>query len=247
MTIFVKNALQFLAILIPHVKKLTLWACALVALGSVAFAGPETNAKDSKAVVPPPCPEWYADKEWNVNLWGTYVFTGNDWRDDEYLGADHAWGGGVDFKYFFHRYFGIGIQGWAANATRQTFDLANTPVIINETGQDSRPVGAFLGTFTLRLPAHGSRFAPYLWGGGGVLFGGGDRDELVNDATVPGAAPLFHTEHHGTSTEGIGQIGAGFEFRFTPHLGWTNDFSWNFVTHENSDFGMARTGINFAF
>jgi hypothetical protein len=226
-------------------RKLTLCLCALVALGSAAFAGTEYS-KDSKTV-PPPCPEWYADKEWNVNLWGTYVFTGNEWRDDEYLGADHAWGGGVDLKYFFHRYFGIGLQGFAVNATRHTFDLANNPIIIDETGTDSRLVGAFLGTFTLRFPAHCSRFAPYLWGGGGVIFGGGDRDELVSDPTAPGSAPLFHTEHHGTSTEGIGQVGAGFEFRFTPHFGWTNDFSWNFVTRENSDFGMARTGINFAF
>lgn len=220
-------------------KTLTACVCALVAFSSVAFAGPET---DSKPVAPPPCPEWYADKEWNVNLWGTYVFTGNDWRDDEYFGADHSWGGGVDFKYFFHRYFGIGIQGWAVNATRHTFDLANTPVIINARGEDSRLVGAFLGTLTLRLPMHCSRFAPYIWGGGGVVFGGGDRDEIVSDG-----APLFHTEHHDTSTEGIGQVGAGFEVRFTRHIGWTNDFSWNFVTRENSDFGMARTGINFAF
>src|SRR5881396_1669188 len=26
-----------------------------------------------------PCPEWYADNEWNVNLWGTYVFTNTDY------------------------------------------------------------------------------------------------------------------------------------------------------------------------
>ncbi|HEX7518511.1 MAG TPA: hypothetical protein VF345_14625, partial [Chthoniobacterales bacterium] len=182
------------------------------------------------------------------NLWGTYVFTGNEWRDDEYLGADHAWGGGVDIKYFFHRYFGIGLQGFAVNANRETFDLANNRVIINERGSDSRLVGAFLGTFTLRFPAHCSRFAPYIWGGGGVIFGGGERDEIVSDGMGGNIAPgLFHTEHHGTSTEGIGQIGAGFEVRFTRHIGWTNDFSWNFVTRDNSDFGMARTGINFAF
>jgi hypothetical protein len=228
------------------VKKLTLCFCTVVVLGSASFAGSETYSKDSKSV-PPPCPEWYGDNEWNVNLWGTYVFTGNEWRDDGYLGADHAWGGGVDLKYFFHRYFGIGVQGWAVNADRQTFNLAfNPPVIINETGRDSRLVGAFLGTFTLRLPVHCSPFAPYIWGGAGVIFGGGERDEIVNDGFI-GAAPLFHTEHHGTSTEGIGQIGAGFEVRFTRHIGWTNDFSWNFVTRENSDFGMARTGINFAF
>ena len=222
-------------------KKLMLSVCALVALGSAAFAGTETYSKDKTVI--PPCPEWYGDNEVNLNLWGTYVFTGNEWRNDEYLDADHAFGGGADLKYFFHRYFGIGVQGWAVNATRQTFDLAfNPPLIRNQIGEDSRIVGAFLGTFTLRFPAHCSRFAPYIWGGGGVIFGGGERDVIVSDGV-----PFFHTEHRDSSSEGIGQVGAGFEVRFTRHIGWTNDFSWNFVTRENSDFGMARTGINFAF
>jgi hypothetical protein len=230
-------------------KKLALCLCSLVALASAAFAGTDYS-KESKNV-PPPCPEWYADKEWNLNLAGVYVFTGSEWRDDRYLLSDHAWGGSVDLKYFFHRYFGIGIQGFGLSSNRHTTDfVVAPPVFINATGEDSRLVGGFLGTFTVRFPMHCSRFAPYIWGGGGVLFGGGDRDEVVFDGVGGvGAVPvnLFHTEHHDSSTEGIGQIGAGFEVRFTPHVGWTNDFSWNFVTRENSDFGMARTGINFAF
>ena len=40
---------------------------------------------------------------------------------DKYLGGDHAWGGGMDFKYFFHRYFGIGLEGMALNA--DNFDI----------------------------------------------------------------------------------------------------------------------------
>ena len=59
-------------------------------------------------MAPLPCPEWYRDTEFNVGLWGTYVFTGNSWANDRYLEADHAWGGGGDLKYFFHRYFGVG-------------------------------------------------------------------------------------------------------------------------------------------
>ena len=66
-----------------------------------------------KQVAPPPCPQWYADNEFNVSLWGTYIFTGNNWQTDRYIEADHAWGGGIDLKYFFHRYFGVGIEGWA--------------------------------------------------------------------------------------------------------------------------------------
>ena len=233
-------------------KKLSLCFCVLLALGSAASAGSLATTSKESANIVTTCPEWFGDNEWNLNLWGTYVFTDTDWRFDEYLGSDHAWGGGADLKYFFHRYFGIGIQGFAVNATRQTFNISlihppfsiprHPDIEVNETGEDSRLAGAFLGTFTLRFPVHCSRFAPYIWGGGGVIFGGGEKDEIVHDFGLN-----FHTEHHGSSAEGIGQVGAGFEVRFTRHIGWTNDFSWNFVTRNNSDFGMARTGINFAF
>src|SRR5215469_740923 len=93
----------------------------VVAIASVAFAGTETySGKEMKQVAPPACPQWYADNEFNLSLWGTYVFTGNQWQNDRYLEADHAWGGGGDLKYFFHRYFGVGIEGWAV-AARQGF------------------------------------------------------------------------------------------------------------------------------
>ena len=45
----------------------------------------------------------------------------------------------------------------------------------------------------------------------------------------------------------MGQVGGGFEYRFTPHFGWQNDISWNIVSGSNNNFGMARTGLNFAF
>ena len=45
----------------------------------------------------------------------------------------------------------------------------------------------------------------------------------------------------------MAQVGAGFEVRITPHIGWTNDFSWNIVSGSHNNFGMARTGVNFAF
>ena len=74
-------------------KKLIIATCALAALASVAFGGTETYSGKQTAVQPaPPCPEWYRDTEWNVSLWGTYMFTGSNWRDDQYLGVDHAWG-----------------------------------------------------------------------------------------------------------------------------------------------------------
>jgi hypothetical protein len=45
----------------------------------------------------------------------------------------------------------------------------------------------------------------------------------------------------------MGQVGGGMEVRLTPHIGWVSDFSWNFVDGPHNNFGMVRTGVNFAF
>jgi len=232
-------------------KRLTVALCAMVALVSAAYAGPEYSGKEIKQVAPPPCPQWYADNEFNVDLWGTYLFTGNNWANDRYVEADHAWGGGIDLKYFFHRYFGVGIEGWVVDARRETFDFeVAPPVFIDRTGRESRAVGSVLGTFTLRYPIPCTRFAPYVWAGGGAIFGGGERDRVVFDGfgTVGNTTvELFHTDHSGSTTEAIGQFGGGIEIRITPHIGWMNDFSWNVVDGPDNNFGMVRSGVTFAF
>src|SRR6266478_9049138 len=105
-------------------KRLVLCLLGFGVIASAAFAGETYSGKEMKQVAPPPCPEWYADQEFNVSLWGTYVFTGNQWPEDRYIEADHAWGGGIDFKYFFHRYFGVGIEGWIADARQRFEDIS---------------------------------------------------------------------------------------------------------------------------
>ena len=82
-------------------KKPVLGLLCIVALTSAAFAGETYSGKEMKQVAPPPCPQWYADNEFNVGLWGTYIFTGNNWQDDRYLETDHAFGGGIDLKILF--------------------------------------------------------------------------------------------------------------------------------------------------
>jgi hypothetical protein len=223
-------------------KRLVLYLLGFGVIASAAFAGESYSGKEMKQVAPPPCPEWYADQEFNVSLWGTYVFTGNDWANDRYLEADHAWGGGGDLKYFFHRYFGIGIEGWVVDARRAFEDVTEVgPAIIVTKEHESRAVGAVLGTLTLRYPIRCTRFAPYIFGGGGGIFGGGERDHVVFEEG------LVTTEHTDSETKAIGQVGGGIEVRFTPHIGWVSDFSWNFVDGPNNNFGMVRTGVNFAF
>ena len=254
------------------VKHLTLSLLTFFACLGLAYAGTEYSGKEMKQVAPP-CPQWYADNEWNISLWGTYAATGTEYEPnpsladivqstteghtvygtfDRYLGGDHAFGGGGDIKYFFHRYFGIGVEGFVLDAHRGAgFDLeSNGVTFIKERRSEDRAVGEVLGTFTLRYPIPCSRFAPYVWAGGGVIWGGGERDAIIFDGfggvgEVP--VPLFHTIHHGTTSKAVGQFGGGLEVRISPHIGWMNDFSWNIVNGPQNDFGMVRSGLTFAF
>ncbi len=241
-------------------KKLVLSLFAMGALAAVAFAGTESySGKEMKQVapMPPPCPQWFADNEWDISLWGTYAFTGTESNRtdaeytedrriygtyDRFLGDDHAWGGGVDAKYFFRRYFGVGIEGFALDGKGSHITAEENPIDEHASPRD-HTVGAVLGTLTLRYPIPCTRFAPYIWAGGGGIFGGrNDRPtvELVNNEP-------FFTVKDQSETRGIGQFGGGMEVRITPHIGWISDFSWNVVDGPHNNFGMARTGINFAF
>jgi hypothetical protein len=243
--------------------------------GSVSadrYSGKET--KDTKQFVLP-CPELYRDNEWNVNLWGTYVFTNTDYNPnldiadliqsttegetvagsfDRYIGNDHAWGGGGDIKYFFHRYFGIGVEGFALNAHKRSYDIDLRPldgVFVGHNIDDQRVVGAVLGTFTLRYPIPCTRFAPYAWAGGGAIFGGGERDSVTTQP-IPGLPNEFPTvnaqsHHFDGETKAMGHFGFGLEFRFTRNIGWTNDVSWGVIEGPKNNFTMLRSGINFAF
>ncbi len=238
-------------------KRLVLCLLGFGMIASVASAGETYSGKEMKQVAPPPCPEWYADNEFNVSLWGTYVFTGSKWEADRYLEADHAWGGGIDFKYFFHRYFGVGIEGFGLDArqAREDVFVDLSDGIFSRTFQNHREaVGSVLGTFTLRYPIHCTRFSPYIWGGFGGIFGGGQRP--INRWVREGGTiaqggegfDIFETVGHTDSeTRIMGQVGGGMEVRLTPHIGWVSDFSWNFVDGSHNNFGMARTGVNFAF
>jgi len=237
-------------------KKLGLSLFAIGVLVSMTFAGTESfSGKEMKQVAPapPPCPQWYADNEWNVSLWATYAFTGTDYDRgspvesvsgspgtyDRFLGGDHAWGGGGDLKYFFHRYFGVGIEGFGLAAHGSRYVIQDFTPISKES--DRHAAGGVLGTLTLRYPIPCTRFSPYVWAGGGGIFGGhNDRHFDAPDGDV-----IF--TRLDAVDRAMGQFGGGMEIRITPHIGWTGDFSWNVVDGSQNNFGMVRTGINFAF
>jgi hypothetical protein len=222
----------------------------------------EVNFSSKEAIATQPSPCWYADREWQVSLWGTYVFTGNDYptlgnsnpflvvpEHDTFIEADHAWGGGVNANYFFARYFGIGVEGYVLDV-RQSYpdvfiNFGNVGGGTNfaRTSHDQRVIGSVLGTFTLRYPIGCSRFAPYLFAGGGAIIGGGQTS--VFDTTTLG--DIEFTRRSGSTTKAIGQFGGGVEVRLTSHIGLINDFTWNIIDGRNNNFGMTRTGLTFAF
>jgi opacity protein-like surface antigen len=238
-------------------KKLTLCLLAVIGLGSAAYAGSDSYSgkemKQTTTAAQPSC-EWYRDTEWDVGLWGAYAFTGTDndrtglantfFGDpgtyDRFLGGDHAWGGGIDAKYFFHKYFGLGVEGFGLDAHGSRYVIENFGGTAFFKDSDEHVVGAALATLTLRYPIGCSRFAPYVWAGGGGIFGGHNERPVY----VGGVAD--HISHDDESRF-MGQFGGGLEVRITPAIGWINDFSWNVVDGKNNNFGMVRTGINIAF
>ena len=165
--------------------------------------------------------DWFRDREWNFDLFGSYAFTARPYRGDRYLGVDHTWGGGIDANYMFNRYLGLGVEGYALSA------------------EDT--IGQASGNLIFRYPIPGTRFAPYGYAGGGVIFNGSRVEDLVDSGR-----PFRNFRRH-NDAEGMGQFGAGVKFRLTPDIGIINDFSWNVVNGDENDFGMVRGGVRFAF
>ena len=144
---------------------------------------------------------------------------------NELFARDDTFGGGVDVKYFWNRYFGVGLEG-VGLAAKTNF------------------AGGGLVTLTGRFPF--GRFAPYVTGGIGFIDGGATLYKFFNEkhtyGTPPGT-PLVDAGSYvlnerefwtvdpvsNNHVRALGQIGAGLEFRMTCHIGLMADFTWNFV------------------
>lgn len=134
-------------------KKLIITTLSAVALASSAFAG-ETMRHSSKETYAPTS-SCFADREWQVDLFGVYGFTSSS--QDQLLG-DHAWGGGLGLNYFFQRNLGVGIEG-----------------ILYDTSGDA--LGSAALNVFLRFPCEQSCLAPYVYAGVGGVFNAEDRDK----------------------------------------------------------------------
>lgn len=204
-------------------KKLIISLLGLTTLTATGFAGPveSSSSKEMQQTYTAPADQFYQDREWNFDLFGARADTYNDYRNDRYLGADHAYGGGLDVNYMFTRYFGVGLEGYALDAD----DV----------------IGQTSANLVFRYPVPNTRFAPYGYAGGGALFNGSRVEDLVSNGHSPASV------RRNADVEGVGQFGAGFEVRITPHIGLINDYSYNLVNGADNNFGMFRSGVRFAF
>ncbi len=208
---------------ISSMKKLIVSLLGLTMLAATGFAGPveSSNSKEMQQTYNAPSEQFYGDREWNFDLFGVRGDTFNEYRQDRYLGADHGYGGGLGVSYMFTRYLGVGLEGYALDAD----DV----------------VGQLSSNLIVRYPLPNSRIAPYGYVGGGVVFNG----SRLEDAASIGASPA--SVRRRSDVEGLGQAGAGFEVRITPHIGVINDFSYNLVNGPDNNYGLLRSGIRFAF
>jgi hypothetical protein len=149
---------------------------------------------------------------------------------NQLFARDNTWGGGVDAKYFWSKYFGAGIEALGLAAK-------------------TKFAGGSLLTLTVRYPF--GRFAPYGFGGIGFIDGGGTLYQFYNEQNVTNGlvgpvgdrrAGFVTNEHEFLTTDlvknthlrALGQLGLGLEFRVTCHIGLMADFSWNFVFGESN-------------
>lgn len=158
-------------------KRLLIQLSVAVSFVSLVLADEERSSGEGKKTTESaaPCPQWYADNEWSVSVWGAYAFngegsaasgrfTGRGRFRTGYLGTDDAWGGGLGARYFFQRYFGVGIEGYVIHAQQTVLEGGGNifpPSFVER--EESHAIGSILGTFTLRYPLPCSRLAPYAY------------------------------------------------------------------------------------
>ena len=232
-------------------KRYALVAALFCVCGGFAKGGPATiDSKEIQQVAGPAC-EWYRANEWDLDLWAAFAFPGNTGRhdvldfdafpfftahenasNDRFIDRDNAWAGGADVKYFFNKYLALGVEG-----------------LIVDTNLN--PGGAAFATFTVRFPIGCSRFAPYLWAGGGLTAGGGHHNDTYGEFTSLrslGIRDYDNVENiENKHIEGSGQFGAGLEGRLTSRIGVMTDFAWNLVSGPDNNFGLVRFGLTLSY
>src|SRR6266436_3967821 len=161
-----------------------IWASQIV----VTFAGePMVSSKQVIAPAPPPPPEFFRPNEFDIGMFGTYATSVGS---GENAGKLHAWGGGLDFTYWFPwKYAGMRFQGAGASIsvcggsrTKEVTVVPGFAPVSVTGGGGSVAAGVMTGDFMMRLPLDdfwpGVHLAPYFFAGfGGILLGGDNGNQ----------------------------------------------------------------------
>jgi hypothetical protein len=250
----------------------------LVALAVVIFASQAAATfagepiSSSKQVIapapPPPPPEFFRPNEFDIGAFATYA-TGVGSGD---AGKLHAWGGGMDFSYWFPWKYagvrfqgaGVSIRGGGGSRTVTFIDGFREPVSVTG-GGGSVAAGILTGDFLLRLPLDGFwpnvHLAPYAFAGlGGIILGSPSEGRSVNEAftvtnnatgetrevTVTGRRVNRLRQNFGTDRV-LGHVGGGLEYRFTPHIGIFGEVGYDFPNGASNNFLQTNFGLRYAF
>src|ERR1700748_1275404 len=255
----------------------------VVALAVVAFAsqavtcfagGPEIS---SKQVITPPAPpeSYFRGNEFDIGAFATYVTgtNGGGRRETTFndgttwtlssSGSPNGWGGGMDFTYFLPwKYLGFRFQGAGVDISSST--LTGSITGPNNSFHFSRSnsfsgaaAGIITGDIILRLPLDdfwaNIHFAPYAIGGGGGVFTGAGGNTI--NTRFPELNQRFNNASSNVeNNRGLGHVGGGFEYRFSPHWGIFGEATYNWVGGGQHNFNSSvknfiqtNFGFRFAF
>ena len=255
-------------------KRLTsLTVLALISQATISFAGPP----EPKEVIPTPAPppvSYFRGNEFDVGIFATYVtgtggggtrtrtFDNGDVVTLSSSGSPDGWGGGMDFTYYLPwKWIGLRFQGAGVSLSSQTLTGSitgpNNSFHFSRSNSISGGVGIITGDLILRLPLDdfwpNIHLAPYVLGGGGGVFTGAGGN------TINTRFPELNREFNNASSNvnndrGLGHIGGGFEYRFTPHIGIFGEADYNWVGGGQHNFNssvknfiQANFGLRYAF
>ena len=254
-------------------KKSALAIAALGSLAAASFAGPPPPSKEVVAPPPPPL-SYFRGNEFDVGIFATYVtgtnggqtrttnFADGDSVTISSSGSPDGWGGGMDFTYYLPwKWIGFRFQGAGVEISSQT--LRGTITGPNDSFRFSRSnslsagAGIITGDLVLRLPLDdfwpGFHLAPYVFGGGGGVFTGAGGNTI--HTRFPELNQQFNNASANADNDrGLGHVGGGFEYRFTPHIGIFGEADYNWVAGGQHNFNSSvknfvqtNFGLRFAF
>src|SRR5580698_8537097 len=249
-------------------KSIIALAIATIVSQAVATFAGEPVVSSKQVIAPPPLPpaSFFRPNEFDIGVFATYVTGTNGGGsrttrtfDDETLtfsssGSPHGWGGGMDFTYFLPwKFAGFRFQGAGLDLSTGNLTVTSSNGS-SRSGSGSAAAGVITGDFILRLPLDdfwpSVHLAPYVFGGGGgVVTGAGDN--TINTRFAGVNERFNNASSNVTNNRGLGHVGGGLEYRFTPHIGIFGEATYNWIGGGNhssgNDFIQTNFGLRYAF